>query len=215
MIDDLNIQYNSLSENEKNTLLIYKSRLGLLINDLDNNPDYNYYYDYLINIFNNPINMLLKTTIFKSIDLTSIDAFKESIINIKNNLDELINKFIINEDITLYRIISSNDYINGISKGNIISTSFSFGETLKFANAGENIVIYQINLKKGSHVGYIPYSILYDNKNNRLVLSKNQNEEEIIIDKNNYNFDEVNNYMQNGINFITIDGNEKNNIKGR
>ena len=215
MYEDLIRQYHSLSEEEKNALLIYKSRLGLLINDLDNNPDFDKYYQYCLNIFTNPLNLMIRMSVFKNIDITTMDTFKDSIYKVKEILDKTINKLTINEDTTLYRAVSTNNDINDISKSNVISTSLSFFETLNFANAGENINIYQINLKKGSHVACVPYAILNDTRTHRIILTSKKDQEEIILNKDFYNFDTIANEKMNNINIIEVDAKEKEVQKAR
>jgi len=215
MYEDLIRQYHSLSEEEKNALLIYKSRLGLLINDLENNPDFLKYYNYYLQLFSNPLNLMIQMSVFKNINLSSLDTFKDSIYNIKTILDKTITKLTINEDTTLYRAVSTNNNINDISKSNIISTSLSFFETLNFANAGENINIYQINLKKGSHVACIPYAILNDNKTHRIILTSKKDQEEIILNKDFYNFEIIANEKMNNIQIIEVNAIEKLKNKAR
>ena len=216
MYEDLIRQYHNLSEEEQNALLVYKSRLGLLINDLDNNPNFEEYYKYYLNLFSNPFNLSMRFSVFKNIDLTSLEDFIASIYKIKEVLDKTIDKLVVNEDTTLYRAVSTNSNINDISKSNIISTSLSFFETLNFANAGENIAIYQINLKKGSHVACVPYAILNDQKTHRIIKSPKKDQEEIILNKDNYEFvNIVQENMSNNISIIEVDAKEKNTIKAR
>ena len=64
MYDELMKQFKKLSDEEKNALLVYKTRLGLLINDLDNEPDWDYYYERYKRISSSPQNALLQTLIF-------------------------------------------------------------------------------------------------------------------------------------------------------
>ena len=195
-------EFQKLSDEEKTALLIYKSRLGLLLNDLDNNPNYEEYYNYLIKIFNNPINSFIKTAVFKDIDLTSIETFKNKIKEIKIILDNVLGNIALKEDIDVYRAVSSDHEINGISKSNIISTSLSFATTLKFAQAGNNICLYKIKLHANDGVMCIPYSIKEDEKNNRLLLTSKDDQDEIILDKRQYDFQEIS--VDNSISPITI-----------
>lgn len=204
-MDDLIAQYNELSKEEKNALLIYKSRLGLLINDLDNNPDFNYYYDRYKHIFSNFANSFIKMSVFYSIDFTSIDTFKKSIYQIKDILDIATSKIETDESLTLYRTISSNDEINGLSKGNIISTSLSFADSKKYSVGGSNINIIEINIPPHSKVAVVPYSIKYDENKNLLTLS-NDYDDEIILNSNNYQFEETNKeILDDNITLITYD----------
>ena len=204
MYEDLLNQYESLSNQEKNALLIYKSRLGIVINDLDNNPDFNKYYNFMINVLNNPVNAFIKISVFNSLDLTNIDTFTSSIYKVRDLIIEALNKMTINEKITVFRAVSTNSEINDISKSNIVSTSLSFSETLKFAMAGENINIYQINLEKNSKVAIIPYSITFNTKTNQLKLSNNDTQSEIIINKDLYDFENIASESNNNISIIEL-----------
>ena len=208
--DNLIKQYLNLNDEEKNALLVYKSKLGLLINDLDNDPDFKYYYNYLKEIFNNPLNIFMKLTVYNNINLDSIEEFKKSIINIKAILDNTINKLVLDEDEILYRAVSTNNDVNDISKSNIISTSLSFGESLNFTNSGEKIYLYEIKIKKGSHVCCVPYSIILNKRTNQLQLTTTKDQHEIILDKNLYDF-EIENKIKTdkNINIIQVSAIEK------
>lgn len=61
--DDLVRQYENLDENDKNTLLVYKSRLSRAINCLDNNDEV---YEYYQRLLNNPDNMFMAFTVFNN-----------------------------------------------------------------------------------------------------------------------------------------------------
>ncbi len=201
MYDQLVEQFENLSEEEKNALIVYKTRLGLLINSLDNNPDYKFYYDRYTNILNDPVNMFFSKIVFKHIDMTSIDGFIESIKRIKVILDDVTTKLIIPETTTVYRAVSTDDNISDISKGNIISTTLSFGEALKYAVAGDNIAIYEIVLPEGSPCAICPYAIVDHLTSGRLSITKSGDEEEIIINKNAYDLDISEEYNNDGLSF--------------
>ena len=200
--------YNNLSDDEKNALLVYKSRLGLLINDT--NPDYEKYYYEMSKVLNNPINILIRNTVFKNIDLTDVDSFKTSIKKTKLTIEKVLAKTVIPESLRVYRIISTDDNIDGLSKTNIISTSLSFAETIKFAVTGKNIDIYEINIGIDSHGIYIPYGMLYNSKTGALTLSKENNQDELLIDGNIYDF-EIRNKMDltDDINVIEVEAIDK------
>ena len=158
---------------------------------------------------------MIRMSIFKNINLTSKELFIDSIYKVKEILNNTTKKLIINEDTTLYRAISSNNDINNISKSNIISTSLSFGETLNFANAGENITLHQINIKKGSHVACIPYAILNDTKTHRIILTNKKDQEEILLNKEIYEFEELNKQIINNIEIIEVNAKDITLSKGR
>ena len=201
MYDQLVEQFENLSEEEKNALIVYKTRLGLLINSLDDNPDYKFYYDRYTNIINDPLNMFFCKIVFKYIDMTSIDGFIESIKRIKVILDDVTTKLLIPETTTVYRAVSTDDSISDISKSNIISTTLSFGEALKYAIAGDNIAIYEIVLPEGSPCAVCPYAIVEHLTSGRLSITKSGDEEEIIINRNIYDLDISEEYNNDGLSF--------------
>ena len=182
-------QFDNLTDEEKMALLVYKSKLGLLINDLDNNPNYQEYYDYALKIKSNLMNMFVLNTYFKILDLSTLESFIDSIKKVKYILDNSLGKIKLSEDTEVYRAVSSNEDINDISKSNIISTSLSFGQTLLFAQSGNNIDIYRIRLHKDDPILCIPYSILYDEKRNYLTITSLQTQDEIILNKDDYIFE--------------------------
>ena len=71
-------EYENLTSEEKNSLLVYKSRLGRAINSLDN--DYqeveDIYYKYK-ELLSKKENMFMSLTVFKDISFDSIDSFIE------------------------------------------------------------------------------------------------------------------------------------------
>ena len=166
-------QYEELTEEEKNTLLVYKSRLGRAINSLDNND------------------LEIKEIYEK---YKSLEEFIESLIKVKEKLNEISKKIMLTEDITIYRAfsISNEEKLMPLSKANLVSTSLNINECSKYLipNKGYTHYLYQINLEKGSMVTICPYRILIDN-NDRLILTKENDSEEIIISKDNYDFEEL------------------------
>lgn len=171
--EDLIKQYEALTEEEKNSLLVYKSRLGRAINSLDNND------------------LEIKEIYEK---YKSLEEFIESLIKVKEKLNEISKKIMLTEDITIYRAfsISNEEKLMPLSKANLVSTSLNINECSKYLipNKGYTHYLYQINLEKGSMVTICPYRILIDN-NDRLILTKENDSEEIIISKDNYDFEEV------------------------
>ena len=201
MYEQLIEQFENLSDEEKNALIVYKTRLGLLINSLDNNPDYKFYYDRYMGIINDPVNAFVSKIVFKYIDMSSIDCFKESINKIKTILDDVTSKIVLPEPTTVYRSVSTDDSISDISKGNIVSTTLSFGEALKYAVAGDNIAIYEITLPEGSPCAICRYAIVEHLTTGRLSLSKSDDEEEIIINRDLYDLDISEEYDNDGLTF--------------
>lgn len=188
-------QYEELTEEEKNTLLVYKSRLGRAINSLDNNDlEIKEIYEKYKSLVENPENLFMKFSVFKDISFKSLEEFIESLIKVKEKLNEISKKIILTEDITVYRAfsISNEEELMPLSKANLVSTSLNINECSKYLipNKGYTHYLYQINLEKGSMVTICPYRILIDN-NDRLTLTKENGSEEIIISKDNYDFEEV------------------------
>ena len=188
-------QYEELTEEEKNTLLVYKSRLGRAINSLDNNDlEIKEIYERYKNLVENPKNLFMKFSVFKDISFKSLEEFIESLIKVKEKLNEISKKIILTEDITVYRAfsISNEEKLMPLSKANLVSTSLNINECSKYLipNKGYTHYLYQINLEKGSMVTICPYRILIDN-NDRLILTKENDSEEIIISKDNYDFEEL------------------------
>lgn len=192
---DLLKQYEELTEEEKNILLVYKSRLGRAINSLNNNDsEIKEIYKRYKFLVENPQNIFMKFSVFKDISFKSLEEFIESLLNVKEKLDKISSKIILSQDITVYRAFSIRDdeELISISKSNLVSTSLDIDECSKYIipNKGYTHYLYQLNLEKGSLVAICPYRILIDN-NDRLVLTKDNDSKEIILSKDNFDFDEV------------------------
>ena len=136
--------------------------------------------------------MFMSFTVFKNVSFSSLDSFKESLINIKNKVLNI--NLTLDEDTTVYRAFSLSDDSEEelLSKSELISTSLDIDTCDDFLVAGnKRHYLYQINLKKGSKVAICPYAILLDSKSDRLILSKSHDQEEILLNKENYSFDIV------------------------
>lgn len=91
--EDLIKQYEELTEEEKNTLLVYKSRLGRAINSLDNNNlEIKEIYEKYKSLVENPKNIFMKFSVFKDVSFTSLEDFKNSLTEIKEKIDEISSK---------------------------------------------------------------------------------------------------------------------------
>lgn len=195
--EDLVFQYNKLTEDEKNALLVYKSRLGVLMNSLDqdanNDSMYSIYEEYK-KLLDNPKNIFLKFTVFKDISFTDINSFIDSLRNIYLKVEDVSSKLRLSDDITLYRAVSikKNEELNELSRSTLISTSTDISVCSSFliSDQGKNYkhYLYQINLEKDSLVTICPYSILLNGKDGHLILSAKNNQKEVILSKNNYGF---------------------------
>lgn len=181
--------FNNLSDSEKEALIIYKSRMGLFINDIENYNLGKDIYFYYKKIFDNPLNMTYKFYPFKNVDFASFISFTESLENIKETIIN-IKPYNLKQDKTVFRFASSKENIDDISNGDLISTSESIKEASKFIDTSKkNNSLFQINLKEGSPVLFCPYNFKYDSKNNRLKLESYDNQEEILLKKSDYLFD--------------------------
>lgn len=136
----------------------------------------------------------MKFSVFKDISFKSLENFIESLLKVKEKLNEISKKIILTKDITVYRAfsISDEEELISLSKANLVSTSLNINECSKYLipNKGYTHYLYQINLAKDSMITICPYRILIDN-NDKLTLTKENNSEEIILSKDNYDFEEV------------------------
>ena len=201
--ENLKKKFENLSDDNKNALLVYKSRLGRAINSLDIDEKeiidiYNKYKELL----SNPKNMFMSFTVFKDVSFSSLNSFKESLKNIKEKVMNI--NFTLDEDITVYRAFSLKDNSDEqlLAKSELISTSLNIDTCDKFLVACNNIhYLYQINLTKSSLVAICPYAIKIDG--DRLILSNNDVQEEVLLNKENYSFDTVKTTIKE------LDNNEK------
>ena len=198
LYENLTWQYEQLSEEEKNALLIYKSRLGRAINALGNNEEeiieiYNKYKQ----IVENPKNMFIKLSIFKDVSFKDISSFKDSLQKNLKIINQAIQKIYLPESTYVYRVISIpiNENLHFISKGKLVSTSLDINECEKFliSNTKEQYkhFLYKIYLEKNALVGICPYAILFDEINDRIILTKRQDQKEIILLKDEYLFNNI------------------------
>ncbi len=198
LYENLTWQYEQLSEEEKNALLIYKSRLGRAINALGNNEEeiieiYNKYKQ----IVENPKNMFIKLSIFKDVSFKDISSFKDSLQKNLKIINQAIQKIYLPESTYVYRVISIpiNENLHFISKGKLVSTSLDINECEKFliSNMKEKYkhFLYKIYLEKNALVGICPYAILFDEINDRIILTKRQDQKEIILLKDEYLFNNI------------------------
>ena len=225
LYEELINQYNNLTDEEKNALLVYKSRLGRAINSLNNDEEeIEKIYTKYKKLLENPKNMFLAFTVFKDIHFDDLNQFKNSLLEIEKKVKEISNKIVLPEDMTVYRALSipNEEDLIEISKSSLISTSFNINECSKFLiltpGRGYKHYLYQINLEKFSPVAICPYAILLDEKEERLILTQGQDQKEIILIKENYIFEnvlETETILNNDIsvNVIIVDAKIKEDIK--
>lgn len=215
-------EYNKLTDEEKNALFVYKSRLGRAMNSLGNNDEEieEIYQEYK-QLLSNPKNMFMYMTVFKNINFNDVESFKESLQKVEQEVKKTT-KLIISKDITVYRAISIKEpeKLDMLSKTDLISTSLDMNECTKFLipNQGYQHYLYQINLEKGSEVAICPYAILLNSSEEQLVLTQRKDQEEIILDKAVYEFTQelsTTTKLENNeeLNIIVVDAKPKNNRK--
>ena len=193
-MENLLEEYENLTSEEKNSLLVYKSRLGRAINSLDN--DYqeveDIYYKYK-ELLSEKENMFMSLTVFKDVSFDSIDSFIESLVNTKEIIKNIDMK--LEEDMTVYRAycIPTAQEEMFLSRSELVSTNLDIDNCDDFLINDDNYnhYLYKINLEKGSLVTVCPYSILLDGLTGRLILSKNNTQDEVILNKENYDFEVV------------------------
>ena len=190
-------QYELLIEEEKRACLIYKSRLSFLINEitavpnfLDLNADAIYHnlnnpqqfleiYLKYKKILEKPNNFFMKLSIMNSLKFDTIQSIIDSL---KQVYVTNIN-MVTNQDIKLYRMVSTKEPNHSISKSNLVSTSIDVDCVEKFMIYPYN-QLYQIDLEAGSKVLVIPYRILLDSKDNSLKITKDDfSQKEVVIFK--------------------------------
>ncbi len=193
-MDSLINQYNNLSLEEKNLLLIYKSHLSYVINNVYNlNDDVlkecQDIYEYYKKILDNPVNCFI-AKVFSSINFSSFDTFIKDMISITNKLNDLKYKMVLTDDAITYRAVSLTSEVDipKISNGNLISTSLKEEEAYKFFIKGPYInVLYEFELNKGTPCLFVPYAIKTDNDMLKIVALDTQ--QEIILFKDEMKYD--------------------------
>lgn len=194
MYEDLVKQFNDkYTEEEKNLLFLYKSRIGVAINCLNEEEDKVYeIYEYYKEILQNPKNMFMSFTVFKNVSLTDFSSFKRSLRNITMEIEPLLSRLELESDMTVYRMVSksteSNSYF--LAKQSIVSTSIDIDECLKFCinDGNHEHYLYQINLARGSKVAVCPYAVIFNSRDDQLSLTTTRDQKEIILDKSRYDF---------------------------
>lgn len=137
--------------------------------------------------------MFMSLTVFKDVSFDSIDSFIESLVNTKEIIKNIDMK--LEEDMTVYRAYSipTAQEEMFLSRSELVSTSLDIDNCDDFLINDDNYnhYLYKINLEKGSLVTVCPYSILLDGLTGRLILSKKNTQDEVILNKENYNFEVV------------------------
>ena len=181
--ESLLLQYESLSDIEKNAILIYKSNLYIIINSITKVSEYEKLTiqqlneqlpnkDECISVFNsysknlNDLkNSFIKNTVFSNIRFDNFNNFITDLKIIIDVLNKISFKIILEEDLVVYRGIRVDkdkkfDFIN--DSPSLISTSIKIEDAEKFLDSDNNKEnhLYSIKLSKGIPVVVSPFSIV-------------------------------------------------------
>ncbi len=175
---DLLIQYDNLSLAEKNAILVYKSKLYLLLNPMTKIPNFldmpeeeilnRIGKEEAIRVFNGfkgivmlPKNLATRYTVFSSIDFTDIYTCLHSLKKTSLLLDQARGKITLPDKLTVYRGISSEEEeLDDIALGKYLSTALDIEDISPFLFQKKNSYIYQIEVEKGTNVLVTPYSLV-------------------------------------------------------
>lgn len=181
--EDLLIQYNGLSDLEKNAILVYKSKLFVIINSISKIPEFqrlttlelneqlsnrseciNVFNDYS-RVLNNLNNSFIKNTVFNNIRFDSFNNFIEDLKEVIVILNKISFKIVLNEDLVVYRsiLVGNNEKFDFINDSpSFISTSIKVDDAERFLNGDSNKEkhFYSIKLPKGLPVIVSPFSIV-------------------------------------------------------
>ena len=205
------LQYQNLSEDIRNALLIYKTKISYCINEissienfeiLDSNEILNKIKnkDMFMQIYNkyklilsDYKNLFVKHSIFSLVNFENEIDFIQSLKHVYNIINKG-EKIVTENDLKLYRLVSIDEKEEFVSKGNLISTTLNPDVCEDFVVEGKTHILYELSLPKNSEVLICPFAIKshFDLENTTLELSNKENQEELIINKNDYNFEITN-----------------------
>lgn len=206
--EDLLKAYDSLNEEVKEALLIYKSKLFYFINEIATIPNFEvedaynilskikdkdafiYKFESYKELVNLPVNMFIKKSIFASINFDTIIDFIDSLKKVLQILEHTT--LTLPNDITVYRIVSvEENKLEEISKSNIISTTINPDILDQFIIHPYNH-LYKIHVKAGAKVLVTPYSIIMNLENERLSVKKDYfGQQEVIVFKNSLEIEQT------------------------
>ena len=171
-------QYSNLTEEERNTFLVYKTSFFNLINSMSSIPNFMELDNTILlklidkkaiescrrleKTLKNPNNLFLKYSLFNKVDFSD----DSSIINFAKDtyrlIDESFSKIVLDKDLEVYRIVSTDfDDIDSLSRGDLISTTLDKKQTLNFINNdSKRVIFYKIKLSAGTPVIISPYSVV-------------------------------------------------------
>lgn len=207
-------QYNQLSDKEKHAILVYKSSLGLLINEINSYLADNdnieellqdphitsvaqEYYDEFLDFYNN--DLILRHTLLKSINMKSVKSFIMSIVDINYTLLNCVDKIKLDEPKKLYRLVSYKDSYDDISKGEFVSTTGSLDVCDCFMKRDQNYILYEFDVDSDIPVLVCPYSVKssYDSifdylifrRPKKIFIEQGDDQDEVVLYKSRCKFE--------------------------
>ncbi len=177
--EDLMLQYDNLTLDEKNAILVYKSKLYLLLNPMTNIPNFlkrteedllqqldrpflEKVFEEIKKILFLPKNLVTRRTIFSSIDFSSLETCMHSLKRIYLLLEQAHGKMILPDNLTVYRGISipKEDSLMGLSQSKLVSTGLMIEDTESFLFQKDKTHILFMEVEKGTSVLATPYSLV-------------------------------------------------------
>lgn len=189
---DLIKEYEKLSLEEKQAILIYKSRLFNLINSITSIHNFKDLTSKEIilqltnveqlqreillikDVLDLKENMVVKYSIFKNIHLDNFELLIDDLKKVYFILERAKDKIILDRDLIVYRGISidKDSKLSNIARGNLISTSIKIDDVDSFICKGNSSILYIIKLKKGTPVLVSPISLVLTYKDTDDYLGK-------------------------------------------
>jgi len=220
MYKELLEQYNNLTEEERKSLFVYKTQFFDLINSVISISDFRELsVDTIIKLLNDnvlkntlnfgkiiskPNNVVIKYSYFNDVDFSNYESIISKVFKVYDNLSNVFNhkKMILPTDFTVYRVVclSRDNELQDMSRGEFVSASIDLDSALEFVS-GNNIVVYKINLMKGTPVVATPYSVInvYSTEADKLLRTSNYNikvsktesfgQQEVLFSKNLIDYD--------------------------
>ncbi len=168
--------FELLDKSEKEAIILYQSKLFYFINEISRIDNYQSltaeeifknlsdpetffksFKEYK-NIIDDIKNLFFKISIFKNVSFENIYLFINSILDLIEKLKSIQNKIILENDITVYRGINTNNY-NNLIKGEFLSTSLDLDTALQFIEGDKKSILFKLNLKAPLSILTSPYRI--------------------------------------------------------
>lgn len=177
--NDLLRQYEQLSLEEKNAILIYKSKLYNLLNAMSSIPGFldideeellnqldkdsliALFDDYKKVVFSSQ-NITTRYTIFTKVDFTNILTCMKSLKQVYRLIQQAKGKIVTKDKITVYRgiCLETEDTPTQLARGDILSTGIKLEDAFKFLLHHPNNHLYVIEIEAGTNVLVTPYALV-------------------------------------------------------